>query len=141
MKLDKTYIEFMLSFPPSVNRYYSKTRNGVFISKHGRKFRDQSYDLIKEQLGSFETIKDRMKVGVILYPPDRRVRDLDNYMKGLLDAITHAEVWEDDHLIDQLEIYRGEIKKFGQTTVIIGPAENIIPIDKSDTVIDELFGE
>jgi hypothetical protein len=31
-------------------------------------------------------------VEILLYPPDNRRRDIDNYTKGLFDALTHAGV-------------------------------------------------
>jgi len=31
-----------------------------------------------------------------MHPPDRRVRDCDNYWKALLDAMTAGRVWDDD---------------------------------------------
>ncbi|NBW23084.1 MAG: RusA family crossover junction endodeoxyribonuclease, partial [Caulobacteraceae bacterium] len=40
------------------------------------------------------------------FPPDKRKRDLDNVLKSLLDALTHANVWDDDSQIDDLRIYR-----------------------------------
>jgi len=36
--------------------------------------------------------------------PDRRRRDLDNLLKSLLDAITHAGIWDDDSQVKHLEI-------------------------------------
>jgi crossover junction endodeoxyribonuclease RusA len=43
-------------------------------------------------------------VEILLYPPDNRRRDIDNYTKGLFDALTHARVWEDEpgktHLVE-----------------------------------------
>lgn len=101
-------IEFYTAFPPTVNSYYVKTRNGIFIGKKGKKFREQVALDIKEQLGGINTLADSLAVTVILAPPDNRTRDLDNYMKSLLDAITHSGLWEDDSLIDQLAIYRAK---------------------------------
>lgn len=46
----------------------------------------------------------RLRVVLILNPPDRRRRDVDNYSKGLLDAFTHAGIWADDEQIDELLI-------------------------------------
>lgn len=62
----------------------------------------------------------RLDVGVQLYPPDRRVRDLDNFgTKSLLDALTHAGIIEDDSLIDRLLIERMPVVKGGKCRVFI----------------------
>ncbi len=135
------YVCFTVPFPPSLNRYYVKTRNGTFISKHGRKFRKDVENIINEQLPAFKSIDYKIKVGVILYSPDWRTCDLDNYNKGLLDAITHAEIWDDDSLIDQLLGYRGEVVKGGKAVVIIMHADPIIPNNCEHLVIQDMRGE
>jgi crossover junction endodeoxyribonuclease RusA len=63
---------------------------------------------------------------VYLFPPDRRKRDLDNYMKGLLDALTVAELWTDDSLVDQLHIFRGEIVSGGSVRVEISDGGPVV---------------
>ena len=67
----------------------------------------------------YATLKDRLSVEITLYPPDRRKRDLDNYLKGTLDALTHAGLWEDDSQIDTLSIQRGLVVKNGYVDVSI----------------------
>jgi len=121
------YYELFLPFPPTVNNYYRKAAHGGrFISEKGRKFRDQVGDAISEQFnGVFLT--DRLLVEIILFPPDNRVRDVDNYNKSLLDAISHSGLWEDDQLIDQLFVYRGEVRnRNGSTYVRISEAAPVI---------------
>ena len=113
-------------FPPTVNNYYVKTRNGVFISQKGRRFRDHVADMVNAQLGGLELGEARLHVTVCLHPPDKRHRDLDNYMKALLDAITHTGLWEDDKQIDQLCIYRGEVVKSGSVRMEIAPAGPVL---------------
>lgn len=117
-----------LPFPPTVNNYYKLTRSGVrYLDKSVRKFREQVLEAVSEQLPG-TTLDERLFMEVYLYPPDKRKRDLDNYMKGLLDALTEAELWADDSLIDQLHIFRGVIVKGGHVRVEIsegGPVLNI----------------
>ena len=102
-------IDFYTDFPPTVNSYYVKTKRGIFISKKGREFRKRVAKDINEQLGAIEGLTQRIALTVILTPPDKRIRDVDNYMKALLDAITHSGLWEDDSLVDQLFIYRAKL--------------------------------
>ncbi len=123
-------IELYLPWPPTVNDYYGtrmiRKRRIQYIKAKGKLFRAACERTIAEQVG-YLNIPDRLLVEVELYPPDRRRRDLDNYMKPLLDAITHAQVWEDDSQIDQLFIYRGETVKQGAVIVKIGLAGPILP--------------
>ena len=107
-----------LPWPPTVNSYYAKTKRGVFISKRGRTFRDAVNSALDEQMCFGLKLDMRLSVDIILYPPDRRTRDLDNYMKALLDALTKAGFWIDDEQIDELAIMRGKIVKPGGKTLM-----------------------
>ena len=104
------YYELYLPFPPTVNNYYKRTqKSGVYISNKGRKFRDDVALAVRNQLMGVH-IDDRLLVEVVLFPPDRRTRAVDNYNKGLMDSLTEAGLWSDDKLVDQLFIYRGEVR-------------------------------
>lgn len=97
-------------FPPSVNSYYrSISRGRVCQSILSAKGREYAHKLV-EQIGPQKPIQGRLAVSVLLCPPDKRRRDLDNYMKSLLDALTKCGVWEDDSQIDRLTIDRGPIE-------------------------------
>ena len=120
-------IEIHLPFPPTVNNYYSHTRNGVFISKKGKAYRRAAAaEFFNQTGGAFAPLDSPLLVEVLLFAPDRRKRDLDNYMKCLLDALTHCGLWLDDSLIDQLFIYRGPTTSGGLVTVQVNPAGPII---------------
>ncbi|RLD02792.1 MAG: hypothetical protein DRI65_14205 [Chloroflexota bacterium] len=106
-----------LPWPPTVNNYYKTARSGHrYIDKSVREYREKVEKAINMQVPGL-TLTEGLFVEVYLYPPDARKRDLDNYMKGLLDALTIAKLWEDDSLIHQLHIYRG-IKKPGGAVII-----------------------
>lgn len=122
-------ITLYTNWPPTVNSYYSHTRNGVFISKKGRQYTHSVELDVKEQCGEL-LLTERLLVEVYLFPPDRRVRDLDNYMKALQDSITKAGLWEDDSLIDQLFIYRGAVTKGGLVRLEISEAGPVMPCEK-----------
>ena len=128
--MKEIYLE--LPFPPTVNSYYSKTQRGIYISRKGREFRDMCADECHEQNAYGLLLFDRLQVDVILYPPDRRRRDLDNYMKALLDSLTQAKVWEDDEQVDNLIIHRGKIIPRGKCAVRLQLFESIIMPDSID---------
>lgn len=127
-------IELYLPWPPTVNDYYGvrvvKKRRIPYIKAKGKLFRGACEQQIAEQVG-YLNIDEHLLVEVELYPPDKRRRDLDNYMKPLLDAITHAQVWADDSLIDQLFIYRGHPVKHGAVVVKIGLSGPLLTLDTS----------
>jgi crossover junction endodeoxyribonuclease RusA len=63
----------------------------------------------------------RLELSVMLYPPDRRRRDIDNVCKALLDSLTFAGLIEDDSLIDKLTIERGTVVKGGKCRIYLQP--------------------
>ena len=91
-----------LPFPPSVNHYWRHVGHGTLISRTGRAYRQQVLHDV-QQLG-LRAITGPIKLEVIATRPDRRRRDVDNLLKSLLDALDHADVYEDDSQIQDLRI-------------------------------------
>lgn len=94
-----------LPWPPSVNHYWRHTKNRHYISKEG----SQYCKIVGSSCFSFKKSFDeskRLAVNIKAFPPDRRKRDLDNLLKGLLDAIQKAGIYIDDNQIDMLSISR-----------------------------------
>lgn len=106
-----------LPWPPSNNTYYRRVGAKTLISAKGR---DYCAAVIKACAEARISRQDgRLAVVINACPPDRRRRDLDNMLKGLLDALTHGGAWEDDSQIDHLTIKRGPIKALGCVEVTI----------------------
>ena len=118
-------VRVSLPFPPSVNTYYRAPTKGPLagrhlISKRGREFRAAVADLLA---GHGWALMGRLHVDVTLLPPTRRRYDVDNFSKGLLDAITHAGVWRDDEQIDRLVLEKGAVTAGGGCVVVIREVE------------------
>ena len=112
-----------LPFPPSVNGYWMSRvvmKGGkpiVFmaINKKGKDFRKEVIELCKDCV----PMTSRLKLEIALYPPTKRSFDIDNRIKPLLDAMEHAEVFENDSQIDELHVYRRDVEKGGRVMVQI----------------------
>jgi len=103
-------IALTLPYPPSVNTYWRSPNSGklagrTLISKKGREYRQHVAQAINEQ-GNPKAAQGRLAVTISVFPPDNRRRDLDNLPKAILDSLAHADVFEDDSLIDFLSIRR-----------------------------------
>lgn len=98
-------VHIELPWPPSINHYWIHTRNGHYISKKGKEYRQLVIHRCVKYKNVFKK-EDRLNVNIKAYPPDKRKRDLDNVLKSLLDALQHAEVYHDDCQIDNLCISR-----------------------------------
>jgi crossover junction endodeoxyribonuclease RusA len=118
--------DFFLPFPPSLNSYYTKTRNGVYLSTKGRAFQSSGILSIKEQLSGHPIIDVPIHLVIVLYPPDRKSRDLDNYIKPIQDCIQNSGILVNDNLVNQLEVFRGEITSKGSCFVRIRAAGPIL---------------
>ena len=112
-----------LPFPPTANTYYRhivvKGRPRSLLSARGRKYREQVAMVLLNQEKPTETLTGPLSMTVELYPPDKRVRDLDNCAKGLLDSLEHAGVYKNDSQIRELHLYWREAQKDGSCSVII----------------------
>lgn len=118
-------MKLTLPFPPSVNTYWRAPNKGPLAGRHlinekGRQFRTAAFASVIEQLRRKpKPLDGELSVAVILYPPDRRNRDLDNYGKALFDALTHAGVWHDDSQMKRMLVEWGPIVPKGRAEIII----------------------
>ncbi len=79
-------ITLRLPWPPSVNHYYGRSKFGVFLKDPGRLYRKKaSVEFAKM---GWPRLDGPVHVHLILTPPDRRQRDIDNVRKALYDAIS-----------------------------------------------------
>ena len=97
-------IDLTLPWPPSVNRYWRTFQGRMIISAEGRNYRKAVADQVLIQRAA-KHYEGKLRVVIEAWRPDNRRRDLDNLLKAVLDALTHAGVWTDDGLIVDLRIY------------------------------------
>ena len=112
-----------LPFPPSVNTYYRNIIiNGsprTLISKKGRQYRQNVLGAVCFNDITRPAMTGRVKLTIELCAPDKRRRDIDNHVKAVQDALTHANIWGDDEQVDVLLVVRGAIGKPGHAMVSI----------------------
>jgi crossover junction endodeoxyribonuclease RusA len=100
-----------------------KQRVVTIVGKKGKAYQLAAAGELLCQGVVMRGLHERCAVHIKAYPPDRRKRDLDNLPKGVLDALTKAEVWGDDSQVDDLRITRGHIVKGGLLEITIQPME------------------
>src|SRR5262245_20327232 len=116
-----TAVRLRLPYPPTVNMYWRYVQGRVLISKAGRQYRENIAAAVVLQRG--RRLTGRLSVGIIVHPPDRRTRDIDNVLKGTLDSLCHAGVYDDDGQIDSLFVSRGEVVTGGLLVVEVEEIE------------------
>lgn len=90
---------------PSVNNLYftgRKLRGGKVLSKEQRSFRQRVLEeLTKKKIEGIGAAA----VEVLIYyrPPDKRKRDVDNYIKAVFDSLTAAHFWTDDSQVCRVQ--------------------------------------
>ena len=110
-------LKLKMPWPPSVNHYWRYVGGRPMISREGRLFRTRVE--MEMRLLRMTKLTGRLAVKLEFHPPDKRRRDIDNLTKGLLDALQHAGVYEDDSQIDRLELIRCAVRKGGETLISI----------------------
>ncbi len=114
-----------LPWPPTVNHYWIMVRNRPILSERAREYRAEVAEIVeREDAKQSDLFQKKLVVIVLQYPPDKRRRDIDNPCKALLDALTHAEVWEDDSQIDLMTISRMKPVKDGRVEIWISEVKS-----------------
>ena len=119
-------LNLFLPYPPSVNTYWNFNGSRRFLTPKANQFKAKVFEafILSEHKG-FKA--HRVSLTVHLYPPDKRVRDIDNVAKPLLDALTQAGVFDDDSQVDRLLIVRKEQQKGGGCRVVVDtPLESCV---------------
>ena len=125
-------MRLILPFPPSVNTYWRAPNKGPLKGRHmiseaGRRFQSDACAAIIEQLRRLPKPSGSLcAVEILLYPPDNRRRDIDNYTKGLFDALTHAGVWEDDSQVKRMLVEWGPVVPKGKVEMTITPLDKVV---------------
>ena len=112
-----------LPWPPSTNRIWRNVavsgKPRTLLSQEGRVYRKAAADACLVAKLAGKQIHDRLALRLVVQAPDRRARDLDNTVKAVQDALTHAGVWLDDSQIDRLLVERGPVVKGGMVSVTV----------------------
>ena len=97
----------ILPVPPSVNHYWIRTRKGSALSEAGRTYKAlvalqcRAMNLAPIQTGT-------LGLHIAVYRPAKR-GDIDNYLKGILDALK-GYVFNDDSQVVKLIVERFDDK-------------------------------
>lgn len=105
-------VNFTLPFPPTINQYYRAIAFGgkarTIKSKAAREYPAK----VKAAIGFWPDppLTGDLKVYVNLYCKTAHRRDIDNYTKGLFDALTVCRIWADDsQVVKQIvELHRSD---------------------------------
>ena len=99
--------QLILPFPPSVNHYWRHYEGRTLLSAQGRKYRYEVRGAVYKTLQRApEPLRGPLSIDIEVAMPDRRKRDLDNLLKGLLDALAYAKIYEDDSQLHMIVISR-----------------------------------
>ena len=114
-------VKCLLPFPVSTNTFYRNFNGRMVISKRGRDFKSEVEMLIQSERGEHGVPlfgKELVSLNMVLNPPDKRRRDIDNFSgKSILDSLIGG-LYEDDCQVKKLTVEFGEVVKGGQLVLI-----------------------
>ena len=114
-------VKCLLPFPVSTNTFYRNFNGRMVISKRGRDFKSVVEMLIQSERGEHGVPlfgKELVSLNMVLNPPDKRRRDIDNFSgKSILDSLIGG-LYEDDCQVKKLTVEFGEVVKGGQLVLI-----------------------
>lgn len=113
-------LQIDLPYPPSVNHYWGTRGKMRYLTDKAKAFRRATR--VEFMLTRHQGFGDaRLSISIDLHAPDRRVRDIDNVLKSVLDSLCHAGVFTDDSQVDVLFVRRAPAEKGGRCAIRIAP--------------------
>lgn len=94
--------------PPSVNHYWIAKGKKRALSQKAMEFHNYVRTIVPMLMTDM-----RLKLEVTFYFPDRKTRDIDNYLKATIDSLVKCQFCLDDEQFDVLHVKRGEMVKGG----------------------------
>ncbi|WP_336975323.1 RusA family crossover junction endodeoxyribonuclease [Acinetobacter pittii] len=94
--------------PPSVNHYWIAKGKKRSLSQKAMDFHNYVRTIVPMLMTDM-----RLKLEVTFYFPDRKTRDIDNYLKATIDSLVKCQFCLDDEQFDVLHVKRGEMVKGG----------------------------
>lgn len=96
-------ITVTLPVPPLVNRYWRRAGTHTYLSPAGRAYKQTVAEIMDAK-----PLKGNVAISATIYRA-RKAGDLDNYAKGLLDAMVGL-AYEDDKQVTNLHMVRRDDK-------------------------------
>lgn len=110
-----------LPYPPTVNLYWRHIGHKTLISAAGRKYKiDAGNAALRDGM---TVIEGPVEVSLTVYRP-RKVGDLDNVLKALLDSLKGI-AFVDDAQIVAIHAFRDDDKHNPRAEVEVRPAEGV----------------
>ncbi len=75
----------------------------MYMSREGKEMKESYQWEAKMQYKGFKCLTGTIEISIKLYFKDKKIRDIDNYGKILLDSLTGI-VWDDDKQIRKMTI-------------------------------------
>ena len=126
-------IHLTVPFPPTVNHMWGYAGKRKYLKKEAHEFRR----LVQEEaVRTKAKISGRIAIYIALYAPTKRKYDIDNRIKSLLDACTHAGIWLDDEQVDSIICVRRNVVKGGMCKVVICANDKLLDVYESMGEID-----
>lgn len=100
--------------PPSVNTYWGFKGSMRYLTASAKRFTKDLGNWVPSKMSD-----KRLRLDLTFCYPDRRVRDLDNNLKPLIDSLVKCGLFVDDGQIDEINVKRGEVVKGGMIYITV----------------------
>jgi crossover junction endodeoxyribonuclease RusA len=110
-------ITLEIPWSPSVNHYWRVGHGRIYLSPEGVRYKLIVAGIVRE--ARVKSFTGPVSLLIDAYPPDRRIRDLDNVMKALLDALGGAGLYRDDSQIKHINAWMLEPIEGGKLIVTV----------------------
>ena len=95
-------VELRLSYPPSANRLWTRTRRGMRrTDAYNRWLHVAGWEIVQQRP---KKVRGRYKISITAVRPDKRTRDLGNLLKATEDLLVAQGVIEDDSKSEQINL-------------------------------------